>query len=808
MTDLLLKLFNVPVTDVARIARTSVGFYGVNPLYIMLAALVLGAGVVWLYRNAGAEISAVRRYLMALLRVALLALILGLLLRPVLSVTLESSVRQTLLFLFDTSGSMSEIKDQRSAQDDLKRVAMVKGVLDPAKGLQQPLTVTTGLGQTPRIELLKAAFKNPQLNLISSLAKDYDLAAFTFDRDVTEIADAAYEKLDNGATPQTLNLAWLDKLEAKGQVTALGDAIKGVIARQRGKPLAGVVLVTDGAGNSGSYPLEAAEAAGQEGVPLYIYGVGITSPKDIIVSTVFAQDVAFANDQVPITVRISSMGLAGQTAKLMVHMGQEQTEKDITFNADGEQLVTVNLTPKEKGVYDIRAYVPPREDEAVQDNNAATQRIRVIDGKIKVLMVEQLPRWEFQYAQAVLMRDRRIDAKFVLLEGDVGITRGRDTPYLPEFPVRKEDLFKYDVVILGDVDPKTFSAAQLDNLHEFVSKFGGAVIVLAGKRYMPAAYHRSVLEKMLPVELETLTDPNSVSAVASRPVRLELTAAGKASPMLRLAERETDSAARWAQLPPIYWVSRVARAKPAADVLVVDNDPAKATRYGKMPIIAAQQYGLGQMLYIGTDNLWRWRKNVGDKYHAALWGQMVQRMALPHLLGASKRTQLTCDQTSYTVGGKVTIFGRLYGEGFEPMSEPVIRGTCQVGDRQAEVLLRALPDRPGMYRGEFMPTQAGNYQFTVEHDKSSKLEFVVTEPKQELAETAMNESLLKQMAQRSGGAFFREEDLHSLPKKIGAKMERQESTLEVELWSSPFYFLLIVIVAAAEWIMRKASQLK
>jgi hypothetical protein len=325
--------------------------------------------------------------------------------------------------------------------------------------------------------------------------------------------------------------------------------------------------------------------------------------------------------------------------------------------------------------------------------------------------------------------------------------------------------------------------------------------MLAGKRNNPNSYRKTNLEKMLPVELESLLD---AAPPANRPVRLELTPSGKSNLMLRLAERELDSLARWNQLPPIYWVNKVARAKPAADVLAVDPDPAKASRYGKMPVLASQQYGLGQVLYVGTDNFWRYRKNASDTYHAMLWGQIVQRMALPHLLGASKRTQLTSDQRNYSIGDKITLFARLYTETYEPMTAPTVTALCN----NSQILLRPLPDRPGMYRGQLVATMPGNFQLSVEHDKSTTLEFTVTDPKLEITETAMNQTLLEQMASRSGGAFFREEDLPTLPNKIAGKNERLTSTLHVEIWSSPLYFLLLILTVTAEWIVRKFSQLK
>src|SRR5438874_7503293 len=146
------------------------------------------------------------------------------------------------------------------------------------------------------------------------------------------------------------------------------------------------------------------------------------------------------------------------------------------------------------------------------------------------------------------------------------------------------------------------------------------------------------MEQKLPMELDSPKLESKQEIVADKPVRLELTTAGRANPMLRLSDKDEENIAIWKQLPPLYWIARVSRTKPAAEVLLVDPDPARESRFGKMPVIASQQYGLGQVVYVGTDNTWRWRKNAGDLFYTTFWGQIAQRVALPRLLGSSKRT--------------------------------------------------------------------------------------------------------------------------------------------------------------------------
>ena len=242
---------------------------------------------------------------------------------------------------------------------------------------------------------------------------------------------------------------------------------------------------------------------------------------------------------------------------------------------------------------------------------------------------------------------------------------------------------------------------------------------------------------------------------------------------------------------------------------MVDPDPDKATRFGKLPVVAIQQYGLGQVMYVGTDNTWRWRKNKGDEFYVTLWSQIVQRLTLPSLLGQSKLTQLTSDRQNYVAFEKVGIFARLYDENFKPIDMPSVRGFYKVaGGREQEVQLKPIPAQKGMYRGEFVALEAGAYKFWVERDPDTKLDIAVGEPKLELSETAMQEQTLRQMAQMTGGKFYREEDLHNLPGQVQSEARKVRSPMEVELGFSPLWFIAMVAVVSAEWIFRKVCQLK
>jgi hypothetical protein len=243
-----------------------------DPVFLAIIGIALIALAVWAYRFLSEELTGWRTSLLAGLRIAFFLLVLALLLRPTLALTLEGRVRRTLVMLFDGSGSM--------------------GIRD---------------GEATRLENVKTALAKEHINL-RRLQHHYDLAPFQFGKELQELV----------SSNQT---DWVTLLNTNSPVSAVGDAVREVISRKRGQPLAGILLLTDGANNAGSSPRETAVLAGEEGVPLYIHGVGREIPKDIIISSVFAQELAFAEDEVAVTVRVRGQGVAGRTARLTLSLG-------------------------------------------------------------------------------------------------------------------------------------------------------------------------------------------------------------------------------------------------------------------------------------------------------------------------------------------------------------------------------------------------------------------------------------------------------------------------------------------------------
>ena len=671
-----------------------------------------------------------------------------------------------------------------------------------------------------RTNVLRAVLRNERLDLLPGLSEKFEVIPFTFGSggQLRELPRSANIEANPDSKPKPesnspakltqADFPWVDTLGAPHTGTALGETMREVLNRKRGQALAGLFVLTDGAQNSGDSPRVVAQSLRDAGVPVYFYGVGITAPRDIIIVGMDSPPTAFLEDELLVHVRVRSQGLKGETAQLLLATdGATVATNSIVFGDDREIRVPMRFKADTKGEFELRAHIAPREDETDAGNNDAARRLRVVDEKIRVLFVEQAPRWDYRYLQAVLMRDRRLELKTLLLEGDPSIAQEEGSPYIEKFPETKKELFEYDVVVFGDVDPSQISNTQMEFLNEFVSRFGGAFVMIAGRRHSPLSYADTPVADLLPVEFDSAIN-GGAEPEFDQPIHVTLTARGKGDPLLDLAGEGESNNAMWAEMPPIYWVAPVT-AKPGATVLMVDL--AQDARQGKLPVIARHKYGLGQVLFVGTDNTWRWRRNVGDRYYTRFWGQVNQQMAQQRFIGEDKRVQISLDNQNYNVGDRVRVYARLYQEGYEPSLEEELRGVVAIagsGEHQTEVPLKAVEGQSGLFFGEFVAPAPGQYQFSLQEAPDQKRDFTVAENSLEMAETAMNAKLMYDVATLTHGRFFREEDLHQLVKTISAKPATVESRLELELWATPFYFLLILFVVTVEWVLRKWSYLK
>ncbi len=367
-------------------------------------------------------------------------------------------------------------------------------------------------------------------------------------------------------------VAEVRSLQPAGESTRLGGGVRAVLDELRGTTPAGVVLLTDGINTEGPPLADAAEYARRRGVPLFPIALGSDRPiRDLKLSDLLVDEVAFVDDIVTFECRLTATGFEGQKVPVVLRQ-QGKTgvlaKTEITVGLDGQpQQVRLSLRPTEVGQFEFVVEAEPPDGQLSSENNRLTRTIQVRKEKLRVLLVNGYPRFEFRYLRNMLQRDETIELHTVLQDADLEHAE-QDASALRAFPLRRDELFAYDVVILGDADPALVSPVALQNLADFVDQpsKGGALILIAGPSYMPGAYRDTPLARLLPFGPQTVRYPDP-AAVLDQGFVVQPTDVGLAGPALQLGDSPEETQAIWQHLAPLYWLLEMPELKPGARVL-------------------------------------------------------------------------------------------------------------------------------------------------------------------------------------------------------------------------------------------------
>jgi len=763
---------------------------------LILAAIAYAAIPYW----REGTLSVRRRLPLAALRLLALAVLVAVILQPVLDISVITDLKRNILVLVDTSASMA-IRDARKDPEHLAEAAMALGKLPlgPTEGAALTDRLKAEVSSASRIELATAILNHPDMEILRGSGPDYKVRHLGFSTALTALDASSEESARLVSEPAAL-----------GSATQLGSAIQDAVDRYSGQPIAGVVVLTDGASNAGVDPLEVAGRMRERGVPIYPVGIGLPAGDDVRLQGLVVQEVAFAGDMVPVRAHIISSGFENRAAELTAMIdGIEVVRKTIILTGRQQFEELSFQASRTRGTRNLEVAVSPLPGEARTDNNRLQQTIRIVDDKIKVLYIEGSPRWEYRYLRAILKRDPRLDVMFINTEGDRDLARA-SKEYIARFPEDRDEAFKWDLVILGDVRRDVFNSLQLDLMAELVREHGSSFIMLAGHKHSPSEYAETPVGAMLPVVAEEGKWQDVPDDVFP-----ELTPEGLQSMVMLLDPSETENQKVWAKVKPLVSAAPLVGAKSGARTLAqLSNSTERGQSY---PLIAWHRYGSGKVLYVGTDRLWQLRARTGDKYHSRFWGQAVQFLTLSRLLGDNKRVRLDADRTIVGAGEPVQLYANVLNEAYEPAIGPAYRVEVQRvkadGDTDGNpdtVQLQPLSGMPGLYHGLYMPRTEGHYQVhPVGDDRNAAngLELESVSQTTEQLETRMQEGLLRKMALMSGGQYL---SISELPKLAGALHgETRTATVhkQVQLWDAWLVPILFLGLVAIEWAWRRKNDL-
>jgi uncharacterized membrane protein len=725
--------------------------------YVAAALVGLGAGLTILAYRAGRGRKR-DRIALAGIRLGILAIILVCLFRPLLVVRAASPQQNFLGVLLDDSRSM--------------QIADVNG--------------------EPRANYVKAEFGDQTRGVLQALSSRFTVRTFRF---------------SNAATRTTQE----NDLTFNGSQSRLGAALSGVRQELAGLPVAGLVMVTDGADTADAALGEALLALKAESLPVFTVGVGQeTLSKDIQVGRVATPKTALKGTTLMVDVVLSQSGFDGQKVTLDVEdEGTLVSTQEISLpDAGTPASIPVRFTVNEAGPRVLRFRVSPQPGELVTENNAREALIDVRDRKEKILYFEGEPRFEYKFIRrAIPEGDNVIVTSLIRTADNKYLRQGVDGPdeLVAGFPKTREELFSYRALIIGSLEAAALTGDQLRMIAEFVDRRGGGLLMLGGPRsFAEGGYVGTAVADVLPVVLErgNVQAKGTVSRMNAKPTR-----AGLATAVTQLAATEAASTEKWNSLPAITTVNRVTAVKPGATVLLTGTDESR----GERPLLVYQRYGRGKSFAFLPQDSWMWQMHadiaVDDLTHENFWRQLLRWL----VDGVPDQVEPSFASERVEPGEAAHLVANVVDPSFVELNDASVMVTVTGPDSSVVDLPMSWDgEHPGEYSAA-IPTKApGWYEARLEATRGGKsvgsavTHFRVAPGDAEYFDATMHAGTLRRIAEETGGRFYEADNTATLADDLRYTGRGVTTVEEHDLWHMPIVLMLLVGLLCAEWGYRRA----
>jgi hypothetical protein len=775
-------------------------------IWLVVVPLILGFS--WFtYRLSGDAPAGVRRFLTAL-RALALAFIAFLLMNPSRETQIVERQKTLAVVMVDVSASMDRkdgYETSTDLADELRAAAALKDGESPA--------------DLSRLDLVRRVLERPDAKFLEELARTHELRVFTFGEGLQPAPERSSE--------------WA----ARDRVTALGAALERVLEEPevKSRAVGGVIVITDGKNTAGSTLETAAEAALRRKIKVHAVGVGDPRAlRDVELAALRGDNVVLLDDELVLDVKARNRGFETTPIEITLADAKDGSvfhrETKTLLKSDEDQLFQVRYRPVKEGDQQWKVEIRPLPGEHTVENNHKFHEVRVRRNKLRVLYVDKFARWDYRKLKNFLVRGyESFDAQCLLISAEAAFIQeaSEGLPPLSEFPSDEKALLKYDVILLGDVDPRDlegFASRKgkvLESLRRFV-ELGGGLGFLAGENFSPHAYKDTPLEDVLPVVIDP-TDVGGAGRDISDTYKPKLTALGRTHPVLALTGDADQNAALWErvegpvrdgdfEVPPLdgwYWFARTRKEKPGARALLVH--PTERNEQGPYVLMAAGAFGDGPVFFVGVDELWRWFRGHGPKYAHQYWGNLVRWLGRTKLYAGDKRFQLAVNRSAFEAGERITLTAYVkdkdYRKSTKPEQEIVLR-TPTPGSPERRLLLKKADD--GVYERTLVAQDVGDYQAWilpedgVSDEKISPVSFAVRRSDVERREPVLDEGALKALAKRTEGVYVRLPAMRSLLAELGAETVEIPRRREFrDLRQDERIPLVLLALLTAEWLLRK-----
>ena len=602
-----------------------------------------------------------------------------------------------------------------------------------------------------------------------------------------------YGFADNASTMDAFSI-----LPEPGTATNLGQSVLQTLRQATGASLGAVILISDGADNSGAISQAELSEIASFGVPIHSVGIGRENiPEDLELSEVLLPEKALPGTT--LSARVAIRHDQGGSARVKVYDGDTfLTTQDIVLGNDQNMtLAFVDIEVPEPGQLDLRFTLDPINNESNLANNMRSRVVDVEESRYKILYVEGEPRWEYKFLQRALNDDPSIQLSTLLkVTPNKYYRQGIESPEQLEngFPEERAELFNYDALIIGSLNAAELSSEQQAMIRDFVSDRGGSLMMLAGLNGLGlGGWGETVVNEILPSRLNA---DNAAFVREKAPVTL--TDSGRLAPMLQFSDSESENERLWAELPEIADHQQLGPLRPAATTLLGVNVEGRI-----QPLLVTQPYGKGQSYILATGGTWRCQMSlpVADMRHETFWRQLTR--------GLVANSPRPFELTSRVQNEEISVRAQVRDPDAEENQGLEISAVVSSENNDVVSLdLQPVAGQPGVYEASFAPNQTGLYSIEAISRVGESLVSATTtavryDEGQEIFNVRQNRSLLERISLLTGGQYWSPEQWDEIPEAISYSTAGITEQQISYLWDAPFFFLLLILLKTAEWLLRR-----
>ena len=610
----------------------------------------------------------------------------------------------------------------------------------------------------------------------------------------------------------------------RGRRTCLGAALARGVALAHGSGVHNLVVISDGRADDPVAVAEAASQAAARGIAVSVVPVGEPPRRpNVALINALAERQAPAGSRLPVTAVVRVSGGTGQTVELVLEDGSGKVLARDRFPAvDGTYSRALLATLGDSDTA-LRLRLLPLENELNPEDNALAFTVRASRLPIRVLYMEGSNHknkrwtdvWEYEFLPQAFSEDGLIETDVFTVDRQVADGGKLFNVRKPAegFPVSREQLLGYDVVICSDINRTIFSEAQLAWTVELVASQGGGFCMIGGYTAFGAGkWDQTVWEQMIPVDMKTEAEGYKWETVTPK-----VPDEARLHPLWHLDEDPDRCARILAAHPPFMGFNLVNRAKPAARVLAWHESLS-------MPLIAVQPYGRGRSMAFVSDAAGGWGERYqtewgegerDNRYYRRFWVNAVRWLAENSLSAHRTRLLASTEAVNYLPGEVIRLQARKTGlTTLEDLRGWKVRAELAGGIGARTDL--ELEEQRGVFVGgmtlpEDAPAVETVIRFVAEGPPgttpdSAEVSIRVLPADREMADPTPDPRTLQQLAERTGGEVITTAGpLTARLRDAGVAASAGGRWFKVPRWDRAWLWFLITALLSAEWFLRKAS---